>query len=57
MSKIEKPKCPEHPNSSIIKASIAATNRSVWVCLVCGKRLGDAGPRKYPTKESFSIRG
>lgn len=51
----EKPTCPQHPKGNVMRASLANTYRSVWVCLVCGKRLGDAGPRQEPIRESFSI--
>ena len=48
MNITEDPKCPEHPDGHVMKASIAATYRSVWVCLVCGKKLGDAGRENFP---------
>ena len=50
-----KPICPDHPEGTVTKASLAGTLRSVWVCLICGKRLGDAGPRQDPVRESFTI--
>lgn len=55
MSVVDKPKCPDHPTGTIIRASLSGTLRSVWVCLVCGKKLGDAGPRQEPIKESFTL--
>ena len=51
-----KPKCPEHSEGQVMKASQTGTDRSVWVCLTCGKRLGDAGPREEPIKKSFTIK-
>ena len=51
------PKCPDHPDSTIMKASKAGTMRAVWVCLTCGKHLGDAGPREEPIRESFTVGG
>lgn len=55
MENTKKPICLEHPNGAIMRASQPATNKSVWVCLTCGKRLGDAGVRETPVKEDFTI--
>ena len=52
---MDKPKCPDHPEGKVMKASKAGTMESIWVCLTCGKRLGDAGPREEPIRESFTI--
>lgn len=40
-----KPKCPEHPDSPVLAARKPGEDRKQWVCLTCGKLLGDAGPR------------
>lgn len=53
---MNKPVCPDHPKGNVTKASKAGTDRSVWVCLTCGKRLGDAGVREEPIREGFTIR-
>lgn len=39
-------RCPDHPEAKAIRASIVASDRLVWVCLYCGRKLGDAGPRR-----------
>jgi hypothetical protein len=36
----EKPKCPEHPNATVVSAK--GVGRRDWLCLVCGKLLGEA---------------
>jgi len=53
---MERPVCPDHPEVQVMKASVAGTDRAVWVCPTCGKRLGDAGPREEPIRESFIIK-
>ena len=52
--------CPDHPEDGthpkVIKVSLSGTDKSIFVCLICGKRLGDAGPREEPITESFNIK-
>ena len=50
------PRCPDHPEKQVIRASLSCTDRSVWGCIICGKRLGDAGPREEPVRESFKVK-
>ncbi len=52
---VERPVCPDHPGAQVIKASISGMMKSVWVCIICGKRLGDAGPREEPIRDSFTV--
>jgi hypothetical protein len=40
----EKPKCPDHPQAAVLAARKPGDDRKQWVCMECGKRLGDAGP-------------
>ena len=42
----DRPKCPNHPNSSVIDAKVAGTPRRYWVCLTCFEKLGDAPERE-----------
>jgi len=49
------PTCENHPTSKVLRASVACSSRTVWVCLVCGANLGDAGPRYEPTTETQYI--
>ncbi len=50
----EKPKCPEHPKAGVLRARTKG-NHSVWVCLRCGKSLGDAGYMSEPEWEESII--
>lgn len=46
------PQCKAHPDAKVLRASVPASDRSVWVCLYCGRKLGDAGPRVEPEVET-----
>ncbi len=39
-----KPKCPDHPEASVLAARKPGEDTKQWLCMACGKRLGDAGP-------------
>lgn len=52
----EKPKCPEHPNTGVSNAKQVSTGNRVWICLMCGKNLGEAPPHE-PTWEKQVIDG
>lgn len=42
---MNKPTCPSHPSGGVIAARKPGDDRLQWICLVCGAKLGDAGPR------------
>ena len=50
-----RPVCPDHPDSRALKARIPTTTRARWVCLKCGKNLGDAGFKAPAQWESTEI--
>lgn len=50
-----KPPYPDHPTATVLKAGIAGTNRAKWVCVVCGKKLGETD-REEPKWEPFIIK-
>lgn len=39
-----KPKCPDHPEASVLSARKPGDNTKQWMCMTCGKLLGCAGP-------------
>lgn len=41
---MDKPRCPKHPQVTVIPARGTGEFRKQWICLECGARLGDAGP-------------
>jgi hypothetical protein len=52
--KLIKRKCPNHPSAGVIPARKPGDERLQWICLQCGQRLGDAGPRSVD-RETFVI--
>ena len=38
----ERPRCPDHPDKRPVNARKPATLIRRWVCLVCGRELGEA---------------
>jgi ribosomal protein L37AE/L43A len=48
-------KCPDHPDARPLKARIPCTERGVWMCSACGKKLGEAGYTPRPEFESMII--
>lgn len=39
--------CPEHPKGRVLTVRKLESTRLCWICMDCGKRLGDAGPVDY----------
>jgi hypothetical protein len=56
MNEANRPKCPEHPEVRVSSAHVPGSDRRVWVCLRCGKKLGDAGPYSPPEWEKQEIK-
>lgn len=36
--------CPEHTEALVLTVRRLNSERLQWICMDCGKRLGDAGP-------------
>jgi hypothetical protein len=47
--------CPFCGGLKFMKASMPTTDRAVWVCAACIKKVGDAGSRDICEDESFII--
>ena len=49
-----KPKCPDHPSAVVLSARRPGQDRLQWICMDCGKKLGDAGPVDY-SRDKFTV--
>lgn len=50
-----KPACPDHPKAAVLAARKPGETRRQWICLDCGKQLGDAGPAETGEWESQTV--
>lgn len=54
---VAKPKptgCPKHLKAVILLVRKLGEDRLQWICMDCGKRLGDGGPVDY-SKDKFFV--
>jgi hypothetical protein len=55
MESVNKPKCPENPDHSVMDGRVPGSDERFWFCLVCVKKLGPAPWRDTDKWESFEV--